>query len=495
MLASDQPQWGQRYTRNMVSEERGLPNAFDPATGKNIKWTAKLGSEAHATPVIAKGRVLMGTNNQDPRDVQHQGDRGVLMCFDEATGQFLWQLVVPKYSTDPYQDWPRAGLCSPATVEGDRVYVLSNRGEVLCLDIHGQANGNDGPFLDEARFMVPKDASPAQLSSRDADILWVFNIHTEVGSYPHDSAHSSFLLHDHYLYSNTGNGVDNTHRKIRAPDAPSLIVLDTATGKLVAQDAERIGPRIFHSTWSSPALDEAKGHPVVVFGGGDGVVYGFRALTAAATDPSTGNLPRPLEKVWWFDCDPAAPKTNVHQFNGNRRESPSNIKSMPVIQDGRVFLTVGGDVWWGKNQAWLKCIDATKTGDITRTGEVWSYALDRHSMSSPAVWNGLVFTGDSGGKLHCVEARTGKPLWVHQANGEIWATPLVADGKVYVGTQRGEFLVLAATPEKQVLSTLDLGSAVSACAVAANGVLYVANMTHLYALRTPGTGQSGSVQK
>src|SRR5258708_33298282 len=99
------------------------------------------------------------------------------MCFDEQTGRFLWQLVVPKREEDIYFDWPQSGLCSPVTVEGDRVYVVSNRGEVMCLDAAGLTNGNQGTFQSEGAHMTAKAAgtnSPttATLTPRplDADI-------------------------------------------------------------------------------------------------------------------------------------------------------------------------------------------------------------------------------------------------------------------------------------------------------------------------------------
>jgi len=59
------------------------------------------------------------------------------MCFDERTGKFLWQLVVPKREEDRFHDWPNSGISSPVTVEGTHVYVVSNRGEVMCLDAAG----------------------------------------------------------------------------------------------------------------------------------------------------------------------------------------------------------------------------------------------------------------------------------------------------------------------------------------------------------------------
>lgn len=476
-MAADQPQWGEQFTRNMVSRERGLPDTFDPATGKNLKWKAALGTESYATPVIARGKVLIGTNNGKPRDARQKGDRSILMCFDERDGRFLWQLAVPKITNSIYWDWPRAGICSPATVEEDHVYLVSNRGEVLCLDLNGMANGNDGPFRDEAAHCVPLGEAPIEPSATDADILWRFDIIKECGVRQHDQAHGSSLIHGQYLYVNTSNGVDDTHRHIASPDAPSLIVLDKTTGRLIAQDDEHIGPRIFHSTWSSPALGRVNGRALLFFCGGNGVVYAFEPVTGA---PPAGEVLK-LKKVWQFDCDPAAPKENVHKYITNRKISPSNIKGMPVFHEERLFFAAGGDLWWGKNEAWLKCIDLRGAGDITKTAELWSYPLDKHSMSTPSVHQGLVFITDCGGKVHCLDARNGKVCWTHEAEGELWSSTLVADGKVYAGNRNGDFWILAADKEKKVLANFHLDGAINGTPVAANGVLYVATMKTLYA--------------
>ena len=480
--AADQPQWGQRHTRNMVSSETGLPETFDPATGKNVRWSLPLG-ESYSTPVISQGRVFIGCDNSEMRDPRHRGDRGVLLCLDESTGKLLWQLVVPKLAGDIYLDWPRAGICSPATVEGDRVYIVSNRAEVMCLDLDGQADGNDGPYRDEGRHASPADEPPLEATPLDADILWIVDMWSEIGIHPHDSAHSSILIDGDYLYLNTGNGVDNTHKKIRAPEAPSLIVLDKHDGRLVARDGERIGPRIFHSTWSSPALGEAGGRRLVFFCGGDGVCYAFNPVDAGAVGPA-----QILERIWRFDCDPTGPKDDVHRYLRNRRESPSNIKSMPVFHDGRLYVTVGGDIWWGKEEAWLKCIDATRSGDITADGEIWSCPLEKHCCSTPAISGGLAFVGDLGRTIHCVDATTGQPYWRHEVDGEIWASPLVADGKLYVGTRRGKFWVLAAGKEKRLLAEIELNDPISATATAANGRIYVATQSRLYALEEGAKG-------
>src|SRR5689334_8124292 len=98
--AHDWPQWGGGPSRNMVSTdssplpttakvaEPGEGDKLDAAATKNVKWAVRLGSQAYGNPTVAGGRVFVGTNNESPRDPKHQGDRGVLMCFDEASGKF-----------------------------------------------------------------------------------------------------------------------------------------------------------------------------------------------------------------------------------------------------------------------------------------------------------------------------------------------------------------------------------------------------------------------
>jgi outer membrane protein assembly factor BamB len=407
------------------------------------------------------------------------------MCFDEKSGRLLWQLVVPKRTEDPYYDWPQSGISSPVTVEGDRVYVVSNRGEVLCLDAHGLANGNDGPFKDESAHMTPKEAqTKLEPGPLDADIIWLFDLTAGAGIWSHDAAHSSIVIHGDYLYLNSGTGVDNTHKKIRTPNAPSLVVLDKRTGRLMAREDEHIAPNIFHSTWAAPSLAEVQGRSLLFLAAGNGIVYGFQTLDPLAVASATpAQLPLQLQKVWQFDFDPTAPKTNVHRYNSNRRESPSNFYGMPVFHQGRLFVAGGGDVFWGKNEAWLKCIDATKRGDITTNGLVWSYALEKHVLSTPAIKDGLVFIADCGRTLHCVDEQSGKACWTAEIEGEVWASPLVADGKVFLGTRSGKFYVFAASREKKVLSTIALGAPISSTATAANGVLYIATMTHLYTVQ------------
>jgi outer membrane protein assembly factor BamB len=226
-------------------------------------------------------------------------------------------------------------------------------------------------------------------------------------------------------------------------------------------------------------LGVVNGKKQIYFAGGDGILYAFEALST----PSQNKQIKKLDKIWWFDGDPNAPKENVHQFIKNRVQSPSNIKSMPVVFQNKIYLTLGGDIWWGKRKAWLKCVDAMQMGDITGKGEIWSYPLERHVCSTPSVFKNMVFVTDLGNNIHCVDASTGKPFWVHHTSGDFWASTLVADEKVYAGNRRGELYILEASENKKLISSIKLDSPISATPVVANGVLYIATNRSLYAIQ------------
>src|SRR5690606_21274334 len=182
---------------------------------------------------------------------------------------------------------------------------------------------------------------------------------------------------------------------------------------------------------------------------------------------------------------------NVHEYNQNRKESPSNVYGMPVFHDGRLFVASGGDLWWGKREARIQCIDVSAEPDakkdITRAGLIWARDLERHVMSTPAIHDGIVYIADARRMIYALDERSGEVIWTHEAKGEFWASPYVADGKVHIGSRRGDFYILRAGRTKEVLTEIDFGVPISSTAVAANGTLYIATMSHLYAIAPAGS--------
>ena len=447
--------WGGTLSRNMVSDEKNIPASWDLETGENIKWTAELGSQSYAGPLIIGGKVFVGTNNKALYNPKLTGDRGNLMAFRESDGTFLWQATHTKLPAGRVNDWPLQGICSTPYIEGDRLYYISNRCEVVCVDTEGFLDDgeNDGPFTEET-----------ETSEIDADIIWSYDMMDELDVFPHNLATCSPLVVGDLLFLETSNGVDEGHIHIPSPDAPSFIALNKNTGELVWEDASP-GENILHGQWSNPAYGVINGVPQVIIPGGDGWVYAFA--------PATGDI------IWKFDCNP---KDSVWKLGG--RGTRNNIISTPVVYDHKVFIAVGQDPEHGEGVGHLWCIDASQTGDVTETAAVWHFGDEQfnRTMSTVAIADGLLYIADLSGFLYCLDVNTGDLYWKHDTFAAIWGSPYVVDGKVYLGDEDGRVWVLKAGKTAQVLFENNMGSAVYTTPVAKNGVLYIVTRNTLVAI-------------
>jgi len=445
----DWPMWGGTPDRNMVSKQKGMPTTWDIKTGKNVKWVAELGSQTYGNPIVAGGKVYVGTNNEAPRDSKQAGDRGVLMCFNEKDGKFLWQNTSEKLAAGRANDWPYQGVCSSAAVEGDRVYYVTNRSEVVALDTEGFRDGeNDGPYKEE-KLTGPENA----------DIVWKLDMMDELGNQPHNMSNSSPVIWGDLIFICTSNGQDESHVHIPSPRAPAIIALNKKTGKLVWEDNSPFD-KILHGQWSTPMIAEIGGVLQAVHGQGDGWVRGYEALTG--------------KKLWEFDMNP---KDSVWQKTRNE------VIATPVYYEGLVYIANGQDPEHGEGPGHLYAIDPTKRGDITTTGQVWHYDKIRRTISTAAIKDGIVYYPDFSGFVHAVDAKTGKPYWSHDMFAAIWGSVMVVDGKLYIGDEDGDITVLAEGKEKKILAENSLGSSVYSTPVAANGALFIANRNQLYALQ------------
>ena len=190
-----------------------------------------------------------------------------------------------------------------------------------------------------------------------------------------------------------------------------------------------------------------------------------------------------LKTTWKYDCNPAERwgTDTSHLYPGP--DGPSEINATPVFYKNRVYVAVGQDPEHGEGVGNLTCIDATGSGDITKTGKLWSYDKIHRSISTVSIdpQSGLLFVGDFSGFVHCLDAESGKLYWTHDMKAHMWGSTLVADGKVYCGDEDGDFFVFAASKHKKIISVTNLGGPIYSTPVAANGALYVHSNTHLFA--------------
>ncbi|MSU22569.1 MAG: hypothetical protein EXS32_01985 [Opitutus sp.] len=431
--ADDWPMLGGRPDRNMVSREVGLPGEWD-ASGKsprsNLKWIAPLGRVTFGAPVISQGRVFIGTDHEAK---EHTEQRGVLKCFSERDGQLLWSVTHEKLR-NPGEDDGTIGICSTPCVAGEFVYYVSNRAELVCRAV------------------------------QDGKQIWSIDLRATLGVMPNQASSSSPIVVDGRVFVVTGTAADYKTGKVKNPTAPSFLAVDAKTGKVLWQDNSP-GARIMTGQWGSPGYGVVDGVPQVAFPGGDGWLYSF--------EPATGKL------LWKFNG-----KAHEKPLASGEPETTLQFLAAPVFVGHQVFAAIG-EPEAGTGPGALRCLDARQRGDVTKTAELWRLGGSdfNDSISMPVVHDGLIYAVDTPGYVYCLDAARGKKLWSHDLKANIWGSPLVADGKVYVQSSEGAVAVFAVGREKKILATnTTLPEVQHGTPVAANGVLYITGQKHLYAI-------------
>jgi outer membrane protein assembly factor BamB len=462
--------------------DAALPELFN---GKNLLWEMHLGTHQYTIPKVHGGQLFLGINDLG---LKHPGVKptrgGILMCLNAKSGEMMWRLPVPRNmagTVEPYHfnHW-RCGMCSTPAIEGDGkyIYVVSSRGDVLCVDRRGQADGNDGPFTDELEYMQAK--SGYKLGKTDGDIVWRFDLIKGADVVPHDVCGSSPVVLGDYVYTCTSNGQDGRHKKIANPKAPSLIVLDKRTGKLAAIEAENMGSRILHGNWSSPVVARFGGRDMVLFAGGDWTLYAFEPFKPATGLAGVGKL----KKIWQVECCPKDYRLRNGKpiaYSGWRSKSPdgpSEIIGVPAVHDGKIYTTIGQSPVHGTGQGALSCIDG-KTGK-----KLWVNRKVGRSLANVLIHDGLAYVPDYSGKMHCIDAATGKSYWAHQMDAGVWTcSAFEVNGTILVSTEKRRTLwAFKAGRKKAIIGKCRMNSE-SITPIVANGIMYFPTQKRIFALK------------
>jgi len=603
----DWAQWGGTSYRNNTPEATGIPidwsvGRLNRETGvwtgqKNIKWVSPVGSQTYGNPVVSGGKVLVGTNNSGGYLARYSAktDLGVLLCFDEKTGEFLWQHSSEKLSTGRVHDWPLQGICSASYIEGDRVWFVSSRGKVVCADLDGYYDGTDdgdivgerarladirsnedvaidsvapavkaldaGTVADVIRAAVAKagfelsaevtvrtdtvgkkwtivanvDGNERTMIAQiigpklslfkvvtiadktEADTMWEYNMMAELEVSQHNMCNCSITALGDILFVNTSNGLDESHLNLPSPDAPSFIAMDKNTGEVLWQDGSPAA-QILHGQWSSPTIALLDGVAQVIFAGGDGWVYSFKA---------NGGADGAGELLWKFDANP---KTSKWILGG--RGTRNNLIATPVVYNGNVYIAVGQDPEHGEGVGHLWCIEPSKRGDVSpelavdvasgntiahqrlqavveedgqiardnpNSAVIWHYSdVDRdgdgdigfeeqmhRSCGTVAIKNDLLYISDFSGLLHCLNAQTGEVHFTYDMFAAAWGSPLIVDGHVFIGDEDGDIAIFdLAADATEPLKEINMGNSIYSTPIIANGTLFIANKTHLFAIET-----------
>ena len=113
---------------------------------------------------------------------------------------------------------------------------------------------------------------------------------------------------------------------------------------------------------------------------------------------------------------------------------------------------------------------------------VWQSTGTDRSLATVSVVDDILYVTDYSGYIHCLDAQTGQHHWKQSTESALWSSTLVADGKILVGTEKRDFWITQAGKKKRVLNTIRFPDKIYNTPVVANGVMYIATERYLYAV-------------
>ena len=433
-----------------ASDTGNPPVSWDRQTGHNIVWSVPLGNDTFGRPVVSGGVVYVGTDNGRKLNPACADNCGALMAFRASDGTFLWQDLAPRVNRG-LREFLLPSTTSAPCLEGGRLYYVTAECQLRCLDVQGFRDGeNDGSFQQET-FR----------DERSADIVWELDMCGTLGVFPHEASNSEVKVVGNLLLVCTSNGLNEGHTRMPSPRAPSLIAVDKRSGEVVWR---AIGPgdQVLHGQWGSPAVAEVNGRAQVLYGGGDGWLR--------AHDAASGR------EIWRFDGNPKDAKWRPRPEVFSR----SPIIASPLYHDGRVFIAMGQDPSHGDGPSLLHAINPNGQGDTTASRGLWTCREIGRVVGTPVARDGLLYVGDLGGTVFCLDAATGAVVWKHATDAAIWGCLLLAKDHLYVGNVDGVMTIMKTGHRVKVLATIEMDEPLFSRPALVGDALYVATAERLY---------------
>ena len=448
-LAEESVSYFRRHGGVATDDARRFP--ADLGNKENLVWRQPLGP-GHSTPCLGKDVIFVTT---------HKGRDLVTLALDREKGEQRWRRTV---TVDKFERFHRAGSpasCTPAC-DGERVYVFFGSYGLLCYDFDGNQIWEHklGPFQDEF------------------------------------GANSSPVLAGELLILNEDHDIDSY-----------LVAVDRKTGKKVWRTA-REG---FTRSYSTPVIRAVDGIDQVI-------VAGSRRLVGY--DLASG------QKRWWVNGlarvvipVPAQTEKMLYVASWTDGADPGLIYSMEPWSDARKKYDINGDAkisreetldetvrsrffridtgqdgsldeeeWEAYRRVFAESRNAIRAirpggeGDVTSSCVKWRVRRSVTYVASPLVYRDVLYMVKDGGIITSLDLETGKILKQGRATGRgnYYSSPVAADGKIYLASERGVVTVLAARAQWTVLASFDFGERINATPVIDDGAIYLRTEKTLY---------------
>lgn len=430
-----------------VSEAAGLPIEF--GAQKNLVWKASV-PMGKSSPVLAGERLFL---------TAHDGDQRSVLCLDRRTGRELWRRDVTAPRAEHRHKLNDAAAPTPVS-DGRNIYAFFADYGLVSYGPRGEKRWEAplGPFESDQGM----SASPILV---DGKIILVAdqNEHSYIGAF--DARNGELLWK---TPRNNASGAYSTPIVDSSRDALEIVV----SGQRELAGYSTSGERLW---WVQGLAKLSKGSPVVA----DGVVY--------VNVKGIGEFVPPFEKAAkGLDTNQDGRVTVSEAPN---RRSRRSREQMDLNRDGVVSAdeyrtsiesdAAAGAVW---------AIRTGGRGDVTASHVLWKYAKSLPNVPSPLFYRGVVYLVRNGGIMTSLNPETGevyKRDRLPDAIEHYYASPVAADGKVYVASETGKITVLEAQPQWEILATSDLGEECYATPALAGKHVYLRTSKALYCFAKP----------
>jgi outer membrane protein assembly factor BamB len=426
ILAENWPQWRGPSSQG-VSSETKLPTTW--SASKNIAWKAVLAGLGTSSPIVWNDRVIITSQTGSLPLVGREGhpqlardDRALAAQEEPIGGRRLEADRRGGEVTLVVEAFRRS--------DGVRLWEYRTRATGPLPEVHEKHNlATPTPVTDGERVYAWFGNGQLVTLDMNGKLLWARDLGAEYARFETQWGHGSsptlfgdllILLCDHLT------------------DA-YLLAVDARTGK-ERWKVDRGNGRVSHST------------PLVVPGprGPELLVNSSRRIDTY--DPASGKL------LW---------------YTGTERQTPIPTA---VFHDGRIYISRGY-----RNSDYM-AIRPGGSGDITSTHIEWRADSGASYVPSLVYYDGLVYVTNEVGVVTCADARTGERVWRQRLNGIFFASPVAADGKIYMVSETGETFVMRAGRTPEVLATNDLGERFIASPAVSGGRLFLRSDRNLFAV-------------
>ncbi|MEQ1829102.1 MAG: PQQ-binding-like beta-propeller repeat protein [Pirellula sp.] len=386
---------------------------------QNVAWRTPMPGQAGATPCIWDDRIYVTSSDNDDL---------VVLCLNVADGTVRWKRTVGSGNQNARAGEGNSASPSPST-DGKHVWVFFGTGALACY-------------------------------TKDGDEVWKTNVNDRFGKIEIQFGMTSTpVLDGDHLY------LQLIHGRMQRGDSSrtgKVIKLEKMTGKTV-WEVDRVTAAEYECkhSYASPFLYDDKKS---------------RFLVAHGADCITGHDLTDGKEIWRFGAlnGPtninSKPNDPTFRFVASPLVSPANNAIIVPTAKGGPAIALNVPSLRGESSA----IDSAVKWNSPRTPDV----------SIPLIVDDLVYLLNKDGMLQCLELSTGNEVYLMRTHtAQHRSSPMYADGHIYFGSKDGHFTVVKAGREFEIVSSIEMGEAITASAIVSNGTLYIRSYEALYAIR------------